>query len=160
MMIIKIMLLSVGGLMLLGCNDVMSNKKPLPEVDKPLTQDGLREILNHSLRELETLSADTPIVFDGMGKQYKLAAQDVTLIKKELIRAIQEALRQSPIVTFDGYAPFASLPDGYLHIGDMVFYNDNKIKNDPFLIYHGAVLELKRDYFIKMAPRITGPRSR
>lgn len=149
-MILKTILLSLTGLALLGCSCSPPNENPLMAANKALTQDEVRAALTQSLHQLESLRADTPIVFKGMGKTYRVSPQDATPIINEMIRAIEAALKKSPMTTFGGYAPFASLPDGYLTIGEMTFEYDNKIKNAPFFIHRQAVLYPREQYLKKI----------
>lgn len=138
--------------MLQGCNAPSSNDVALPEENKTLTQDCLRETLNHTLQELKTLSNDTPIVFTGMGGKYQLSPQDAIIIRKALICALNDALAQSPIETFGGYYspdgyPMATAASGYLSIGKMRFWYHQVSGVAPFLTQHGAILRLNKDCF-------------
>ncbi len=151
-MTIKTIFFAVGGFILMGCNDTPSSNNPLLNKNKESTQPSIRDSLNDTLHAIEKLSADAPIIVYRGGREYKLLPLEAKMLKNGFIRAIKNALNQSPIVTFDGlhspagYAT-ATCFDSIIHIGNMQFtYYDVK-GTAPFIIHRGAILQIRYDYF-------------
>ncbi len=151
-MTIKTIFFAVGGFILLSCNDTPSSINRLLNENKESTQPSIRDSLNDTLHAIEKLSADAPIIVYREGREYKLLPREATMLKKGFIRAIKNALNESPIVTFGGTYSSAGLAtatlfDSIIHIGNMQFtYYDVK-GIAPFITHRGAILQLRYDYF-------------